>query len=203
MRRRRMVRVGAVLAVVLGLAVGVATPVVAGALPEPGPHPVDWSNLLQVTLQGMLAAALPIVVAFGVAWLKAKTNEVLSNLDGQTRWLVEGAVSAAVLAAERSGIAGWTANEAKSNKQYALQFAAQYLARSSKRLDLHVLANVTEAEVWYQFRGPQVRILLRQAHPAGAGQDRPFESAATTIRAAVLPKRLGDCFGGRKHAPSQ
>jgi hypothetical protein len=115
-----MVRVAAVLAVVLGLAVGLATPVVADRLPEPRPQPIDWSNLLQVTLQGMLAAPLPIVVAFGVDWLKAKTNEVLSGLDAQSRWLVESAVSAAVLAAEPSGIAGWIANEAKAKKQHAL-----------------------------------------------------------------------------------
>ena len=58
---------------------------------------MDWNKVLQVTLEAMLAAALPIVVAFLAAWLKAQTANVLQSMDDQTRWLMEQAAAIASL----------------------------------------------------------------------------------------------------------
>jgi hypothetical protein len=69
--------------------------------------------MLQVIIQGVLTAALPIVVGFAMGWLRAKTNEIMGGVDAQTGWLVESAVSAAV----QSGIAGRIRNRGQARQR--------------------------------------------------------------------------------------
>lgn len=112
---------------------------------------MDWNKVLQLVLQALLAAALPVIVKFLVDWLKAKTSELMLGLDQQTRWAINEAVEIAVRSAEQSGLAGLIEESAEAKKRYACDFAEKYLARFGIILDLDVLADMIEAEVLRQF----------------------------------------------------
>ena len=123
---------------------------------------MDWGVFVQQILELVLSALLPVVVGMVAVYIKSLRDEALGKLKEKDRWMVEEAVRVAVTAAEQSGLAGHIRNEANEKKRYALNVAEAYLTRFGLgSVDLSVLADMIEAEVWRQFNGngPPVTIL--------------------------------------------
>lgn len=123
---------------------------------------MDWGLFVQQILELVLKALLPVVVGMVAVWVKALRDEALGKLKEKDRWMVEEAVRVAVTAAEQSGLAGHIRNEANAKKKYALGVAEAYLGRFGLgSVDLDVLADMIESEVWEQFKsnGTPVTIL--------------------------------------------
>ncbi len=61
--------------------------------------------------------------------------------------LIDGAVQAAVLAAEQSGLSGLIGNISTEKKAYALQLAAQYLKQHDIKVDEQLVSGLIEAQL--------------------------------------------------------
>ena len=115
---------------------------------------MDWGELIQSILETILAIALPVLVGYAVVWLRAKQREIVAGLTDNQRWMVTEAVRTAVEAAEQSGLAGHIGNMADEKKRFAIVSAERYLYNAGLSIDLDVLSDMIEAEVYRQFRKP-------------------------------------------------
>lgn len=117
---------------------------------------MDIGELIQVILETVLAIALPILIGYAVMWLRAKQKEIMAGLTTEQRYMLENAVDMAVRAAKQSGLAGYIKNEGRIKKRFAIDAAERYLrSMGLGGLDLDVLSDMIEAEVYRQFRKPE------------------------------------------------
>jgi hypothetical protein len=102
----------------------------------------------------LLSTAGPVLVAFIVAWLKTKTDEIKANikanLDYSEEAALDWAVKTAVNAAEQSGLVDVALNK----KAEALQIAQALLKGRGVDIDLESVANAIEAMVWTELNSP-------------------------------------------------
>jgi len=116
---------------------------------------MDWGELIQVILETVLALLLPILIGCAVTWLRARQKEIMAGLTDSQRWMLTEAVEVAVKAAEQSGLAGHIENLAGEKKRFAIDAAERYLLSAGLgSVDLGVLADMIEAEVYRQFHTP-------------------------------------------------
>lgn len=111
------------------------------------------NNLLNSLLQALLP---PIVGAFAVLvarWLMAQTERIKVEV-GSERWQqITFIISAAVKAAEQSGLAGYIADEGKAKKEFALQKAGDWLAANGLHIDVNQLDALIETAVFNSLTG--------------------------------------------------
>lgn len=120
---------------------------------------MDWGQLIQVILEAMLALVLPVVVKLGFDWLRKRVEEIEVGLGERRWWMVKEAVAIAVRAAEQSGLATELINTGAEKKRYAIDFCERYLTEMGLGgLDLDILADLIESEVWKQFNDKPVGI---------------------------------------------
>jgi len=122
----------------------------------------DWGNFLQLLLEALLVAVLPVLMIYLKQWLNMKDKQVEGHL-GASRWeAVKDAVREAVSAAEQSGVRDGLEAAGEQKLAWAIISAEAFLsARGLGGLDLDVLRDLVEAEVHRQFNGkkPDYRIL--------------------------------------------
>lgn len=106
------------------------------------------SEFLQIVLSALITAATPVLVAYAVAWLKARQREIEANLSEQEQYVIREALRVAVHAAEQSGLATGLVKEGEKKKRWAIEIAQQYLSRYGITLDLDELTGLIEATVW-------------------------------------------------------
>ena len=99
-------------------------------------------------LVAFVTACTPVVVAFVVAWIKVKTDEIKSNISArltqEQQYTLEWAARNAVLAAEQSGLKDLALNK----KDFAVTSAEKFLKSQGFNIDLEVIKNAIEAAVW-------------------------------------------------------
>jgi len=125
------------------------------------------SEFLQIVFSALITAATPVLVAYVVAWLKARQREIEADLSEQERYLIREALRVAVHAAEQSGLAAGLVKEGEKKKQWAAEVAQQYLARYGLDLDLNELTGLIEATVWEE---------INRYRPDKPKPDEPDES---------------------------
>ncbi len=99
-------------------------------------------------LVAFITTCTPVVVAFVVAWIKAKTDEIKTKiserLSSEQQYALEWAARNAVLAAEQSGLKDLAINK----KAFAITAAERFLKAQGFDIDLDVIAEAIEAAVW-------------------------------------------------------
>lgn len=99
--------------------------------------------------QQLLVIALPILIGFGINWLKLKTDEVKQSvkdrLDDKYDWAIDKAVEYAVSAAEQTLTGGL------AKKEFAVKWAQDYLTSRGVKIDVAFLADIVEAQVHDKF----------------------------------------------------
>jgi hypothetical protein len=108
----------------------------------------DVEQVLINFLVAFITACTPVVVAFVVAWIKAKTDEIKGKiserLSSEQQYALEWAARNAVLAAEQSGLKDLALNK----KAFAITAAERFLKSQGFDIDLDVIAEAIEAAVW-------------------------------------------------------
>jgi hypothetical protein len=102
----------------------------------------------------LLSTAGPVLIAFIVAWIKAKTDEIKANikanLDDSQEAALDWAVKTAVNAAEQSGLVDVALNK----KVVALEIAEALLKSRGIDIDLQSVSDAIEAAVWTELNSP-------------------------------------------------
>ena len=109
---------------------------------------MDWNALLETVLKVIISAAVPVLLGLLFKWIGLQKARLDDLLDENIRDIINEAVRIAVMAAEQSGLADLIGEQYKGKKEFALDVAEKYLAQYGITLDLDVLANLIEAEVW-------------------------------------------------------
>jgi hypothetical protein len=144
----------------------------------------DAVNSFASTLvQGLLALAIPVLVAFAVPWLLQKYKEVKQNLGTEKAAMLEQGISMAVRAAEQAGLTGKIENVGKEKYGYALGAAQKYFDGLGLTVDVNELADLMESEVHKQFTNPTP--LVDNAETRAALIDK-------AVDVAVLASQQGD-----------
>jgi len=113
---------------------------------------VAISHFLQLLIEAVITAALPIVIHRSVMFLEARAKSIWSSIDSEKRWLIKEAVRTAVLAAEQSGLSNELMATGKAKKDYALRMAQNYLTEFGIEIDLSVLDSMIESIVWEELK---------------------------------------------------
>jgi hypothetical protein len=108
------------------------------------------NSFLSTLAQGLLVAAIPILIAAAAYWLKQKGDEIKSKLTQEQLTTLESVGAIAVRAAEQAGLSKQVMGGA-AKKDYALKVAQDYLNRIGVKMDVATVASVVEAEVLKQF----------------------------------------------------
>jgi hypothetical protein len=106
------------------------------------------SKFVQLLLELMLVPAAALVIWYVIRWLRARGILEWVKLDAATQALLLEAVRLAVLAAEQSGLRDELLKAGAEKKRYALAFVEKYLAERGIQVDLGVVADMIEAEVY-------------------------------------------------------
>lgn len=112
----------------------------------------ELSNFVQLLLEAALPILAGALLVFLKQWLKIQADRLEEHL-GQNRWYaVKDAVREAVAAAEQSGVREGLEKAGEKKLEQALITAEAFLdARGLGGIDLHVLAELIEAEVLNKF----------------------------------------------------
>ena len=98
-------------------------------------------------LQGVLIAAVPIVVGFVAQWLRSQVALQKAKLSAQQISIINQIVSIAINAAEQLGLA----EAIDDRKDYALAYAQEYLNLHNIKLDINLISVAIEAAVLSEF----------------------------------------------------
>lgn len=104
---------------------------------------VDWSNIIGECLTQLLRILLPLAIALIIKWAVELYHRVKSD---HQEWepVLEYAAETAVLAAEQIFGDG----NGKEKKKYAIQVIENMLAEHGLKIDLAVIEDAIEAEVY-------------------------------------------------------
>lgn len=104
---------------------------------------IDWSVVIGEIMTQILRVLIPLFVAMIIKWAVELYHRIKSE---QPEWLpvLEYAAELAVLAAEQIFGDG----QGKEKKQYAIETIQRILAENNIHLDLNVIEDAIEAEVW-------------------------------------------------------
>lgn len=126
-----------------------------------------WLEMLSAFLQKFMEIVLPVLATalagLVVAWITKVIGQIKTNLSEEQRWIINAAISSAVLAAEQVGLHDLLIDK----KQYALEMASEYLASKKIKIDVVYLAKLIEAAVMDEFNRDRVadRYLLGESEP--------------------------------------
>lgn len=104
---------------------------------------VDWSSIIGECLTQLLRILLPLAIALIIKWAVELYHRVKSD---HQEWepVLEYAAETAVLAAEQIFGSG----QGKEKKKYAIQVIENMLAEHGLKIDLAVIEDAIEAEVY-------------------------------------------------------
>ncbi len=127
---------------------------------------MELNDFLYRLAQGLLIAAIPVLVAAAVYWLKQKGDEIKSKLGKDKLAALESIGALAVRAAEQAGLSQQIAGGA-AKKEYALSLAQNQLNALGIKIDVKLIAGILESEVLKQFNSgappadtPETRVAL-------------------------------------------
>jgi len=108
-------------------------------------------------LQLLLEALLPILVVFVIQWVRMQIKKVIAGLSSDQAALLAEAAKIAVLAAEQMNLAGLIMDK----KEWAIEYAQNYLLAHNIPLDLATIEGLIEAAVMAEFNQYPDAIELR------------------------------------------
>lgn len=103
-----------------------------------------------------LAGILPVLAVYAIRYVKAKTEEAVSNLSPDAQWVLREAARLAVRAAEQLGLK----DTAFDKYEYAFGVVQLYLAERGVDCDVDLIRAAIEAAVLKEFNSPQEIDLL-------------------------------------------
>lgn len=108
---------------------------------------MDTNALLNSVLQFLLPPLVAVLAGFAFRYLLVKIDSLRSQI-GASKWKgILDVVSAAVAAAEQSGLAGLIVSEGKAKKAFAIETAQKFLLERGINIDLNTLDRLIEAAV--------------------------------------------------------
>lgn len=108
---------------------------------------MDTNALLNSVLQLVLPPLVVALAGFAFRYLWVKIDSLRSQI-GASKWKgILDVVSAAVAAAEQSGLAGLIVSEGKAKKAFAIETAQKFLLERGINIDLNTLDRLIEAAV--------------------------------------------------------
>jgi len=108
---------------------------------------MDTNPLLNSVLQAVVPPLVVALVGFVLRYLWVKIDSIRSQI-GASKWSgILDVVSAAVAAAEQSGLAGLIVSEGKAKKAFAIETAQKFLLERGINIDLNTLDRLIEAAV--------------------------------------------------------
>ena len=107
----------------------------------------QFADFLTLMIQAVIAAALPILLAFVVGWLNSKRRLAEHRLTADQKTLITWTLRTIVMAAEQSGLSGELKRLGVDKKQYAIAEASSWLASVGLPVNLASISAQIEAIV--------------------------------------------------------
>jgi uncharacterized membrane protein len=111
-----------------------------------------FSDFMQKFLEAVLPVLFTAITGLVIAWITKVVNQIKSNINDDAEWVIQQAVTAAVLAAEQQGLV----NDVMDKKSYAVDVATEWLAQKGIKIDLDRLSVLIEAAVMQEFNRGKV-----------------------------------------------
>jgi len=109
-------------------------------------------EILQTVLVAAAQVLTPIVLGAVVVLVQSLVVKIKANMGQDELAFTVALVNQQVKSAEQQGITGAIANEAKAKQAWVLEQAEKALAKKGFNVDLDVVVNIIEAQVWDVFK---------------------------------------------------
>lgn len=123
---------------------------------------MEYSELLQKSLEVAIQVLLPVVLGFLVVFIRAKIAEVKSKIPQEQMQFASALAKMLVLAAEQNGLIGALEDVGEEKKRWVMGMLDQALKERGIVLDLETLSAMIEAAVHEAFKKPDE---VPQIHP--------------------------------------
>ncbi len=133
----------------------------------------EFGAFLTLVIQAVVAAALPILLAFAVAWLKSTLARAKTSLTKSQLFLVESGVRIFVEAAEQSGLWKSALATGAAKKAWVLEQATTWCASHGVPVDLPAI-------------DAQIEAIVRQMKLEDAPEVTPADEQGADLTAAYL-----------------
>lgn len=151
----------------------------------------EFGAFLTLVIQAVVAAALPVLLAFAVAWVNKKVAEAKTKLTKEQLYLAQTGIRIFVEAAEQSGLWKTALDTGAKKKAWVLAQATDWCATHGVPIDLPAIDAQIEALVrelkWDEppaapgMSEDEAKALATKAYEAGA-------KAAMKVQAAAAKK---------------
>ncbi len=108
---------------------------------------MDWSPILQKSLETVIELLLPVLLGYAVVWVNAQIKAAKAKMSNDQLTLVQNLIKSFVLAAEQSGLAGQLRNIGSEKKAFVLQLIKNELEARHIEIDVDTLDAMIEAAV--------------------------------------------------------
>lgn len=110
------------------------------------------TGFLGLLATGLLAAAIPLGVAYTTSWLRVRSREIKQGLSRDQLEILQTVGTLVVRAAEQKGVSGGL-QDGSAKMNYATGLAQEYLNRLGLNVDTKSVVGILESEVLRQFSG--------------------------------------------------
>ena len=110
------------------------------------------TGFLGLLATGLLAAAIPVGVAYTTSWLRVRSREIKQGLSRDQLEILQTVGTLVVRAAEQKGVSGGL-QDGTAKMNYATGLAQEYLHRFGLNVDAKSVVGIIESEVLRQFSG--------------------------------------------------
>ena len=110
-----------------------------------------FGPVVQEVLTVLLTALASAVAAAVYKWLGVQRARAEAMVGSEIMYVLQKAAAAGVQAAEQVGLKDIAMDDAKQEKMYAVRYSERVLNDLGLRVDLGVVADAVEAEVFSQF----------------------------------------------------
>lgn len=108
-------------------------------------------QLLQAFLTTAIEVLVPIALAALIPWVVQQLRLLKSQISGEKFKFAVETVSMFVSAAEQNGLIGALSDIGAEKKQWVLEQVQAELSKHGVKIDVAVISNIIEAEVYKQF----------------------------------------------------
>ena len=147
------------------------------------------SSFLGLLATGLLAAAIPVGVAYVTSWLRVRSSEIKQRLNREQLDMLQTVGSLVVRAAEQKGMSGGL-DGGSAKRNYATRLAQDYLQSLGIKVDVKEIAGMIESEVLRQFRSVTPSLETEQARSALI--DQAVQAAVLAAEQSAVKRRAID-----------
>ena len=147
------------------------------------------TSFLGLLATGLLAAAIPVGVAYTTSWLRVRSSEIKQRLSREQLEMIQTVGTLVVRAAEQKGASG-SLDDGSAKRNYATGLARDYLHRLGLKLDSNAIVGLIEAEVIRQFRSVTPTSEISQARSALI--DQAIQTAVLAAEQSAVKRKAID-----------